>query len=1510
MKNANQESLKPCRFGPTSCRVATTRTSKKQVHAGLLILLAISCASAAAQTNEWTWMDGSVTAASFGTYGTLGTPDASNNPGARGQPASWTDSKGNFWLFGGYGFDSGANAGDGLGGNDEGYLNDLWEFNPKTNEWAWMGGSSSMPGGPDEAGVYGTLGTPAAGNIPPGRSGSVSWTDTNGNLWLFGGSNESQTTGEIAYFNDLWMFSPSTNQWAWMGGSNTPNQPGVYGKLGTGAFGNIPGARSMAVDWTDGNGNVWLFGGVGSDSAGDQGSLDDLWEFSPSANQWTWVSGSNTWGQPGVPGTLGTPAAGNLPAARNSAVSWIDSNQNLWLFGGATFDLYSGIAASGYYLNDLWEFNPTTSEWVWMGGSTMPLFNQQGQAGVYGALETPAAGNMPGSRSGAVSWTDKADHLWMFGGEGYDSEGTFGSLNDLWEFNPTVNEWAWMGGGAAVPASCPAYVGWCGDNGVFGMLQMPALGNAPSARYESAVWTDNKGNFWLFGGDGFDSLAHFGFLSDLWEFQPNTGGQSATATPEISPGSETISSWQTVTITDTTPGATINYLIDGSAPALGYTGPITVSSSETIEAIAAASGYANSNVATAVYTADFSQAATPTFSLAPGTYTTAQTVTVSDTTPGATIHYAIGAVPTTASAVYNGPITVSSPETVEAVAVADGYLNSAITTAAYNIGPNPSAEWTWMGGSNMVPADCSRADLCAQPGWYGSLQVPDAANFPGARLYSVSWTDSKGNLWLFGGSGWDSAGNQGFLNDLWEFRPSTAEWTWVSGSKTIPSCDNLEGCGPSGLYGTLGTPASTNTPGSRENAVGWIDNKGSFWLFGGLGFDASGQFGFLNDLWEFSPTTDEWTWIAGSDSVPCFQCGRSGVYGEYGAPAAGNFPGSRAFATTWTDHNGNLWMFGGQGEDARGEECYLNDLWEYNTSTAEWAWRNGNNLCSDFVGGYPGVYGTVGVPAIGDIPWSLIFSASWTDSNGNLWLFGGFGFDPFGDSYYLNDMWEFLPSVNEWAWTSANSSSAPGGSENGVYGTMGDWSPANIPGERFGSESWTDGNGNFWILGGAGNTNLQNPLDDLWEFKPSLNEWAWMGGNSTVPSGNLGAPGQYGTLGTPAPGNAPGGRAFAATWTDDSGNLWFFGGRGNDSAGNLGSLNDLWQYGLTGPPAVRPPSPASTPTFSLAAGTYSSVQTLTISDQTAGATIYYTANGTTPNASSAIYSAPIPVSTSETVEAVAVASGNAVSAIASAAYAINLPPAALPTFSVPAGTYTSAQTVSISDTTPGATIYYTTNGTTPTTGSTVYNGAIAISSTETIEAIAVAGGFENSNVASATYTINLPPTFTLGTSPSSLTVNSGSEGTATLTVTPQNGFASTVSFACSGLPSGASCGFSPTAVTPSGGNAATTQLTINVGASSANVVPASQGKRNPLAPGTTLALAGVFLLLWRRRNLHTLLLLMFVAVGLGTISGCGGGGTANGGGGGGGTTPVTSTVTVTATSGSSQQTAAIMLTVN
>ena len=166
------------------------------------------------------------------------------------------------------------------------------------------------------------------------------------------------------------------------------------------------------------------------------------------------------------------------------------------------------------------------------------------------------------------------------------------------------------------------------------------------------------------------------------------------------------------------------------------------------------------------------------------------------------------------------------------------------------------------------------------------------------------------------------------------------------------------------------------------------------------------------------------------------------------------------------------------------------------------------------------------------------------------------------------------------------------------------------------------------------------------------------------------------------------------------------------------------------------------------------------------------------------------------------------------------------------------------------------------------------------------------------------PGITVSASPTSLTIEAGGGGTATITVTPQNGFNSTVSFACSGLPANATCTFNPSSVTPSG-VATPTQLTIAVSAQANVARPASY----PFLPTTGFAVV-VCLFVGRRRRVFGKALPVLVMACAALVYGCGGGGAAGGGGGGGGSSPQTYTVTVMATSGTIQQTANVRLTIN
>ena len=167
--------------------------------------------------------------------------------------------------------------------------------------------------------------------------------------------------------------------------------------------------------------------------------------------------------------------------------------------------------------------------------------------------------------------------------------------------------------------------------------------------------------------------------------------------------------------------------------------------------------------------------------------------------------------------------------------------------------------------------------------------------------------------------------------------------------------------------------------------------------------------------------------------------------------------------------------------------------------------------------------------------------------------------------------------------------------------------------------------------------------------------------------------------------------------------------------------------------------PVATPQISPASATYPGPQNVTISDATAGATIQYTIDGSRPTSSSPVYSGPILVTgdgTHETIIAYANKAGMTDSALATASYILNYNQVQTPTFSLPAGKYPPTQTVTISCTTSGASINYTTDGSTPTSShGTAYTVPIVISANETLQAVAYKATMNDSNIASAAYTV-------------------------------------------------------------------------------------------------------------------------------------------------------------------------------
>jgi N-acetylneuraminic acid mutarotase len=452
-----------------------------------------ACTVTATFAAAFTWVGGSSTTNASGVYGIQGVTAATNMPGARDGGVTWTDTSGNLWLFGG--FSGYAGSQNTAVGN---FLNDLWKYSPSSGQWTWVDGSSTVC----SQGVYGTRGVAAATNVPGARVAGIRWADASGNLWMFGGGGCDSTDSFVLY-DDLWEYSTSSGKWTWVGGSTAAYAPAVYGNEGVPAATNTPGARTAAATWTDATGKVWMFGGYALDSSTSPASgayLNDLWVYLPSSNEWVWMGGPNTFNAPGVYGTQGTAQAANEPGARSGAVSWTDASGNFWLFGGYGLDSASLLGV----LNDVWEYSPSTAQWTWLGGS-----NTANATGVYGTQGVAAAANVPAARDAAASWTDPSGNVWLFGGEGFDvSTRYFHRFNDFWKYSPSSGAATWIAGSSTFDAT-----------GVYGTQGVAAATNVPGARAAAMSWTDASGNLWLFGGYQYDDSTNTRFeMNDLWKY--------------------------------------------------------------------------------------------------------------------------------------------------------------------------------------------------------------------------------------------------------------------------------------------------------------------------------------------------------------------------------------------------------------------------------------------------------------------------------------------------------------------------------------------------------------------------------------------------------------------------------------------------------------------------------------------------------------------------------------------------------------------------------------------------------------------------------------------------------------------------------------------------------------------------------------------------------------------------------------------------------------------------------
>lgn len=351
-------------------------------------------------------------------------------PGARYGATTWTDSNGALWMFSGVGTEN---------TKSEGYLDQLYKFDFTTSKWSLVSGTTST----NQAGTYASIGSKG---YPGGRYGAASWADASGNLWMFGGMGIGNEQGLEGPLSDLWKYNTATNTWIFAAGSP---------RVSAAATKDAPSARAGAVSWTDGNGNLYLFGGKAASSE----YLHDLWYFSTTSNAWTKVHKDVS------------------PKARAFAASWVDINGDAWIYGGQS---------RGSVLSDLWQFK--NNAW------TLKYRNGTSESNQNAVFPVIGGHGFPGSVHSAAAWT-YGNGLFMFGGKTV-ADGKPGLSNNVWKFDIASNTWQYIAGTASLSA---------------GSL------SGPGARYSTVASIDKSGKVAVFGGSGYDSpVASAHVLGDTW----------------------------------------------------------------------------------------------------------------------------------------------------------------------------------------------------------------------------------------------------------------------------------------------------------------------------------------------------------------------------------------------------------------------------------------------------------------------------------------------------------------------------------------------------------------------------------------------------------------------------------------------------------------------------------------------------------------------------------------------------------------------------------------------------------------------------------------------------------------------------------------------------------------------------------------------------------------------------------------------------------------------------------
>jgi hypothetical protein len=754
----------------------------------------------------------------------------------------------------------------------------------------------------------------------------------------------------------------------------------------------------------------------------------------------------------------------------------------------------------------------------------------------------------------------------------------------------------------------------------------------------------------------------------------------SAATPTFSPAAGAYAASQSVTISDTTAGATIYYTTDGTTPTTSstvYSGPITVGSTGTLNAIAVLSGDANSAVATAAYTIG-ATVATPTFSPVAGAYTTAQTVTISDATSGATIYYTTnGTTPTTSSAVYSAPVAVGSSETLEAIAVKSGFVNSAVASAAYTIGATAATPtFSPVAGAYTTSQSVTISDATTGAAIYYTTNgtTPTTSSAVYSAPITVASSETLEAIAVKTGYFNSPAATAAYVIGATlpapTFSPAPGPYT---SSQTLTLSDAT--AGTTIYYTTNGTaPTTSSTVYSGPISVASTETVKAIAVESGYttSVAASGAYtiGAPAPTPTFSPVAGTYT-AAQSVAISDTLAGATIYYTTNGtAPTTSSAVYSGPISVGSTETVEALAVATGYLNSAVGSAAYTINLPAAapTFSVAGGVYTTSQTVTiSDTTAGATIYYTTNGTtPTTSSAVYSGAITVSATETLSAIATATGYSTSPTTSATY---------TINNTTPAAAPAFSVAGGTYNSAQTiTMTDTTPGAVIYYALNGTTPTTSSTRY-----LGPVTVSNSV--------TLNAIAAATGYTTSPitsatytlvaatpvitpaSGSYPAP-----LSVTIKTASPAAKIFYTTngLTPTASSTLYTGPISVTTSETISAIAAATGYTASSVASatysVQPV--VATPVLSVAAGSYTSTQTVTISEATSAATVYYTTNGTTPTASSAVYSGPITVSSSETLEAVGIASGFYNSPVVIAAYTIS--PSSASYINFPSGQFTAA----------------------------------------------------------------------------------------------------------------------------------------------------------------------------------------------------------------------------------------------